>query len=71
MIEVGKTYKNGNGNDIEIVHIIDKSRSCTWPVLGVKHYKNDLSSFVSYTLEGFDVDDKYSPHNLVLKNEDD
>jgi hypothetical protein len=71
MIEVGKTYKNGEGNDIEIVHIIDKSRFCTWPILGAVHYESGVSNFASYTLEGVNISDPDSPYNLVLENEDD
>ncbi len=71
MIEVGKTYKNGEGNDIEIVHIIDKSRFCTWPVLGVFHCESGVSSFMSYTLGGVFYHDPDSIYNLILENEND
>jgi hypothetical protein len=71
MIEVGKTYKNGEGNNVEIVHIIDKSYPCTWPVLGVVYYKSGSAGSASYTLDGFTLNSPGSFFNLILENEND
>ena len=49
MIELGKTYKDGNGNDARIVCT---DRAGDYPVIGLLRYATDHESIATYTATG-------------------
>ena len=63
MIELGKTYKDGFGNDVRIICV---DRKGDWSAVGLVVASHECESIVTYTAEGKSNALGESPYDLII-----